>query len=168
MGAAELQLLVCSRGPGSFTGIRIGLATAQGIGLGRGIPVVGVSSLDTFAWPWRDRHGDVIPVIDARKGKVYAAVFRAGERRGEYRDVSPAGLADMLGEAHSPLLCGPDAPRIRELLGEAGRGLPVAETVDPRALLALGERAAETGGGGAGDLRPLYLRKSEAEVKSGR
>ncbi|HEY9595854.1 MAG TPA: tRNA (adenosine(37)-N6)-threonylcarbamoyltransferase complex dimerization subunit type 1 TsaB, partial [Spirochaetia bacterium] len=54
---ADLEAIVCSLGPGSFTGIRIGLATALGIGEGRHIPVVGVSTLDAAAWSWREREG---------------------------------------------------------------------------------------------------------------
>ena len=106
----ELDLVVCSLGPGSFTGIRIGLATALGIGTGPGIPVVGVSTLDAIAARGKATDGDVFPVIDARKGKIYTAQFARGMRAGDYLDISPAGLAARLARrADEPILAGPDA-----------------------------------------------------------
>ncbi|MGO9309865.1 MAG: tRNA (adenosine(37)-N6)-threonylcarbamoyltransferase complex dimerization subunit type 1 TsaB [Spirochaetia bacterium] len=168
MTVQDLALIVCSIGPGSFTGIRIGLATALGIGHGRGIPVIGVSTLDALADSWAVYGGDVFPVIDARRGNIYTARYRGGSRRGEYRDVSPADLAELLGEAESPLLVGADSPRIFELLGEGSRGAAVADSVDPRALLRRGVETYLTQGAEAAPPRPLYLRKSEAERVSGR
>jgi tRNA threonylcarbamoyladenosine biosynthesis protein TsaB len=167
MRAADIDLLVCSLGPGSFTGIRIGLATALGIGHGRAIPVVGVSTLDALARPWGTHDGDVFPVIDARKGKVYAARFHAGSRRGEYMDVSPAELARMVEGSENPLLAGPDAPRIRDLLGDPGKRARAADTVDPRSLLDIGVEKFTLEGADPSALRPLYLRKSEAEIAIG-
>jgi tRNA threonylcarbamoyladenosine biosynthesis protein TsaB len=168
MTAADLQLVVCSLGPGSFTGIRIGLATAMGIGQGRHIPVVGVSTLDAGARAWRAYPGDLFPVIDARKGRIYTARYRDGERQGDYLDVHPADFSRILEDSSSPMLAGAEAPRIRDLLGEAWRGLPVVDAVDPRCLLQVGlETNARKGEDGA-PLLPLYLRKSEAELMRGR
>jgi tRNA threonylcarbamoyladenosine biosynthesis protein TsaB len=93
MTVLDLQLIVCSIGPGSFTGIRIGIATALGIGHGRGIPVVGISTLDALGSSWEAWEGDVFPVIDARRGNIYTARYRGGVRQGEYRDLAPGDLA---------------------------------------------------------------------------
>ncbi len=163
MTVKDLELIVCSIGPGSFTGIRIGLATAMGIGHGRGIPVVGVSTLDALGRAWGAHAGDVFPVIDARKGNIYTARYRGGERQGAYQDVSPAALARMVSEAQSPLLAGEDAAKIRDLLGDAWRTLALADAIDPRSLLRLGIEAFDRHGVDATGPRPLYLRKSEAE-----
>jgi tRNA threonylcarbamoyladenosine biosynthesis protein TsaB len=167
LAAADLELLVCSLGPGSFTGIRIGLATALGIAQGRGIPVVGVSTLDAMAKPWEAHAGDVFPVIDARKGKIYAARFHGGTRVSEYLDVSPIDLAALCAAADRPLLAGPDSGRIRDSLGESGRGLACVEVLDPCSLLRIGVEKHTKGGADPLALRPLYLRKSEAEIASG-
>jgi tRNA threonylcarbamoyladenosine biosynthesis protein TsaB len=164
----DLDLVVCSVGPGSFTGIRIGIATALGIGHGRGIPVVGVSTLDAIARTWAAHPGDVFPVIDARRGNIYTARYRAGVRHGDYLDLSPAEMADLLGGADAPVLAGPDAPLIRGLLGPGAEGIPVSQSIDPRAALALGIEILQTQGAEAAYPRPLYLRKSEAERVSGR
>jgi tRNA threonylcarbamoyladenosine biosynthesis protein TsaB len=161
----DLQLIVCSVGPGSFTGIRIGLATARGISFGIGCPVVGVSTLDALALPYAAHPGDVYPVIDARKGRFYTALFRGGARVGDYLDLSPGELGDRLSSAPSPLLVGPDAEGIARILGVRPG---VSTLADPSALLAIGlERHARDGADPA-SLEPLYLRKSEAEIWSGR
>jgi tRNA threonylcarbamoyladenosine biosynthesis protein TsaB len=162
--APDLELVVCSLGPGSFTGIRIGLATALGIGHGLGVPVVGASTLDSYALPWEAYTGDVFPVVDARKGRIYTALYGAGTRRGDYRDITPAELGTLLAAAREPLLVGPEAPRIRAMMGDAGRAASVSDAVDPRALLRLGKLRYTKEGAEVEALRPLYLRKSEAEI----
>ncbi len=168
LAAATLDLVVCSLGPGSFTGIRIGLATALGIAGARGTPLVGISTLDALAEPWQWYRGEVYPVIDARKGKIYSALFTAGTRQSEYLDLTPAELGERLEKAKDPLLAGPDAKRIRAMLGEGADRVPYAETVDPGSLLRLGKATFEREGAASLPLRPLYLRKSEAEIASGR
>ena len=167
MSASDLELLVCSRGPGSFTGIRIGLATAMGISHGRGIPLVGVSTLDAIALPWAAYDGDVCAVLDARKGKYYAALFRGGALQGTYRDVSPVELVRLLAAADRPLLAGPDAPRIGAMLDQDGRRVTCTDFFDPRSLLRIGVEQFEEKGADPSSLQPLYLRKSEAEIASG-
>ena len=73
-----LDLVVCSQGPGSFTGLRIGLATAKGISEGAGCPLVSIPTLVALAEPWRDFEGIVMPVIDAKKTAVLHPVFPEG------------------------------------------------------------------------------------------
>jgi tRNA threonylcarbamoyladenosine biosynthesis protein TsaB len=167
MKVSDLHLLVCTVGPGSFTGIRIGLATALGISHGAGIPVVGVSTLDAIARPWEAHDGEVFAVIDARKGKIYTARYEAGMRRGAYEDLSPLEMAGRVRQARRPLLAGPDAGKIRSLLGSAAGGAAIAEMLDPFALLRIGEEKYKKEGADPSSLTPLYLRKSEAEIASG-
>ena len=167
MTVSDLELLVCSRGPGSFTGIRIGLATAMGISHGRGIPLVGVSTLDAIALPWAAWDGDVCAVLDARKGKYYAALFRGGALQGSYRDASPVELGQLLAAADRPLLAGPDAPRIGAALDKEGRRVTCTDFFDPRSLLRIGMEQFAEKGADPSSLQPLYLRKSEAEIASG-
>jgi tRNA threonylcarbamoyladenosine biosynthesis protein TsaB len=166
-GPADLDLVVCSLGPGSFTGIRIGLATALGIGHGRQVPVVGASTLDAFALPWAPWDGDVYPVLDARKGRYYTARYSGAIRQEAYQDITAGELEAALAAARRPLLVGYDAPRIQGVLGSAGRAAPVSDSVDPRALLRLGLRQYTKEGAAPEALQPLYLRKSEAEIASG-
>jgi tRNA threonylcarbamoyladenosine biosynthesis protein TsaB len=173
LAAKDLSLIVCSVGPGSFTGIRIALATAKGMSLGLSIPVVGVSTLDAFALPYAFFEGDVYPVIDARKGKCYTALFRGGNRIGEYLDIPPAVLGGKLIDSGQALLVGPDAEEIFSAVqGErdpdAFCGIHANRFVDPLALLRLGEDQFMRDGADPSGLVPLYLRKSEAEITTGR
>ena len=75
--AADLKLICCSAGPGSFTGVRIGCATAKGLAAPFGIPCAGVSSLEAMASPFKDIECVVCPALNARRGNVYSAVFHS-------------------------------------------------------------------------------------------
>lgn len=71
----DLGLICCSAGPGSFTGVRIGVATAKGLASPFGVPCVGVSSLEAMAYMYSEIPSVICPVLGARRGNVYAAVF---------------------------------------------------------------------------------------------
>jgi tRNA threonylcarbamoyladenosine biosynthesis protein TsaB len=157
-----LDAIVCGAGPGSFTGLRIGLATAKGLCFALGRPLVMVSSLEALAA--RAPDGRACAVIDAHKGEVYAGLF-AVERGvpralGEERVLAPAALADEL-RSGGLVLVGDGVLRYRELfaapLDEDGAPRP-ADVARLGALrLAAGERS---------DLAlaaPKYIRPSEAE-----
>ena len=100
VGLGDLDLLAVTRGPGSFTGVRIGLATVQGLALASGKPVVAVSSLEALAFQAADNDGPVAALIDARRGEVYQAVYRAAEGRmqtlAEERVLSPEAAAERI------------------------------------------------------------------------
>lgn len=73
---SETDLFACSAGPGSFTGVRIGTALIKGMAFG-GKPCIGVSTLEALAENLSDRNGLIVPVMDARRGQVYNALFKA-------------------------------------------------------------------------------------------
>jgi tRNA threonylcarbamoyladenosine biosynthesis protein TsaB len=167
----DLQLIICSVGPGSFTGIRIGLATAQGISFSTGCPLVGVSTLDALALAFTHFRGDVYPVIDARKGRYYTTLYRRGERVGGYLDLAPQELRERLAAGEGALLAGPDAGRILSSLYPSGGvppGVSVSTLADPSALRLLGVERFRRDGAVPESLVPLYLRESEAEITAGR
>ena len=164
-GAGELELVVCSVGPGSFTGIRIGLATAKGIAFATGCPLVGVSTLDALALPWACFAGDVWSVIDARKGRWYAAGYRGGRRVTDYLDLAPDDLHARIVAGPGPvLLAGPDAPRFAESVP----GASATDLFDPAAVLVAGTARFASEGADPQSLKPIYLRQSEAEIEAGR
>ncbi len=72
----EVEGIAVAIGPGSFTGLRIGLATAKGIALSLGIPIVGVSSLKSLSINGSDAEENILTLIDARRGELYAAFWR--------------------------------------------------------------------------------------------
>lgn len=83
----DLEHIAITNGPGSFTGLRIGAAAAQGLSMSLGIPVCGVSSLEAAAWNMAHMDGYIRAVMDARCGQVYTALFRA--ENGEICRVTP-------------------------------------------------------------------------------
>ncbi|MGB9825310.1 MAG: tRNA (adenosine(37)-N6)-threonylcarbamoyltransferase complex dimerization subunit type 1 TsaB, partial [Desulfofundulus sp.] len=76
VGREDLGGIAVSSGPGSFTGLRIGMATAKTLAQVWGLPVVGVGTLDALAHPLTGQGGLICPILNARKDEVYAAVYR--------------------------------------------------------------------------------------------
>jgi len=167
--------VACGRGPGSFTGLRIGLATAKGLCLATGKPLICVSSLLPLgrgAWRWlsgqegRDAMALSAAVLDARRNEVFCGLFRSGEPVGEERLLSPEGAAAWLGELDEPvLLCGDGAQLYAQIL--SGELAPDEElhTIQARhlCLAALPRLLA----GDVDDLDeavPTYLRASDAKL----
>ncbi|MFZ7110966.1 MAG: tRNA (adenosine(37)-N6)-threonylcarbamoyltransferase complex dimerization subunit type 1 TsaB [Desulfatiglandales bacterium] len=78
----EIKAVVVAKGPGSFTGLRVGISTAKGLCQGLGIPIIGVSSLEAMASQATFAGIPVCPLIDSRKGEVFTALFRWSKERG--------------------------------------------------------------------------------------
>ena len=162
----DLHGLAVSVGPGSFTGLRIGLSTVKGLALALAIPVAAVPTLDAMAaaLPWASL--PVCPVLDARRGEVYAALYRwdGGEmrREGDYLAIAPDALAARLAEP--TLLLGEGASLIRS--PHARQAPPPCRAPSPSWVgwLGLGRlRAGRTVA--PADLLPIYLRPSQAELE---
>jgi tRNA threonylcarbamoyladenosine biosynthesis protein TsaB len=79
IGVDGVDLFALTVGPGSFTGLRIGASTVKGLALTTGKPVVGISTLEALAYNAVDYPGLICPMLDARKGEVYAALYRRNE-----------------------------------------------------------------------------------------
>lgn len=146
---ADVNLIVVGVGPGPFTGLRVGVVTAQTLGLALGVPVRGVCSLDAVAAGHSaggGADGEFLAVSDARRREVYWARYAADGRRLDGPAVSPASeLPDL------PVI-GPGA----HLAGGEASGL------DGGVLALTGPRLPEVG------LSPLYLRRPDAEVPTTR
>jgi tRNA threonylcarbamoyladenosine biosynthesis protein TsaB len=162
---SDIELAACTEGPGSFTGLRIGMATTKGIARALGIPWVAVPTLDCIAWGLEDFPGVVVPVIDARKGRYWAAFYQRGERRGDWLDIGAAGLAALMDRHDRVLVTGPDAALFEGMSTErSGIGIdPRAGSGAARALAILAARVFIEKGSFPDAAGPLYLRPSEAE-----
>jgi tRNA threonylcarbamoyladenosine biosynthesis protein TsaB len=172
----EVDALAVAKGPGSFTGLRIGISTMKGLAFAIRKPLVGIPTLDALAWTLPFAAHPVCPVLDARKGEVYAALYRTQdgmlERLGPYRALAPRALAAELGrERPGPVVFVGDgvaaieaaldpADREHARFAPAAHRAPSAVTVGELAFEAL-EHGEPTD---PAALVPLYVRQSEAEI----
>jgi tRNA threonylcarbamoyladenosine biosynthesis protein TsaB len=161
-----LDALAVAVGPGSFTGLRIAVGTVKGLALALGVPIAAVPTLDAMAaaLPWVAL--PVCPVLDARKGEVYASLYRwDGEgmrREWDYLALAPDALAARLREP--VILLGDGAATVRS---PHARAVPSPRRVpSPACVGALGLHRLRRGDTvAAAALEPIYLRPSEAELK---
>ena len=93
----DIDGYVVSKGPGSFTGLRIGLATVKGMSLGSNKPYISISSLDALAYSISPFHGIICPIMDALRDNVYTALFKNENNKFEkILDYTPLDLDDLL------------------------------------------------------------------------
>ncbi len=169
----ELDAIAVAGGPGSFTGVRIGVAAAKGLAWGAEKPLVGVSTLEATAEHLAAYEGYVCPVMDARREQVYNALFRAEQgvltRVKEDRAISLEALAAELKTLQGPIfLVGDGSPLTYRTLQEAVPTLvmPVEHRCHQRAVgVALAARKQLAAGGdfSGGSMLPNFLRVSQAE-----
>jgi tRNA threonylcarbamoyladenosine biosynthesis protein TsaB len=165
-GWTAVDLIAVGLGPGSFTGLRIGIATARGLATSLGLPVSGVCTLDAIGRGLGEAgaEGDRLAVLDARRGEVFAALYsEQGERIWEPLVCRPEELEERVAALSvPPPAAGSGAIRFRHEL--ARHGLRIADDADPvhrvaaRHICALAA-ASEAGG----PLAPIYLRPPDAE-----
>jgi len=171
---ADLEAFAVGAGPGSFTGLRVGIATVKGLAFGSGTPVAGVGTLAALALRAPRTRDPVVAVLDARRGEVYAASFRRDGEELEPTDL-PEGLytpADLASRLPSRCLLVGDGVAVcgeslRAALGPGVRLVPPPRG-RPRAreIGALGLRLLARGQGvSAADLVPRYVRRAEAEAR---
>lgn len=154
--ARDLGLLAVDVGPGSYTGLRVGLAAVKGLAYATRVPVVGVVSLDALAGQ-AQAIGPVCALLDAKWRQIYAALYDGGRRVSELWAIEPAALRARL--PAGAVLAGDAAV----LEPGAPRDVPRAETVAALGVAAFRAR----GGEDAARMVPLYLRPTEAEQKFG-
>lgn len=173
-GWNRIDRIAVGVGPGTFTGIRIGIATARGFSLSTGVPAVGISTLSALAVGVAARTregGPVMPLLDARRGEVFAGLYNPAGRELEPPAACPperlvewiAGISARL--PRPPQVAGPGALRFADQLERAGFPVPGPESdlhrLSGRALCRLGAGITpET----AEPLEPIYLRAPDAKI----
>jgi bifunctional N6-L-threonylcarbamoyladenine synthase / protein kinase Bud32 len=172
----EVDEVVVGRGPGSFTGVRIGVATAKGLAHGLGVPLRGVGTLDAVAWGFTHETVLLGIVGDAMRGEVYPALFRCGRgivsRITPDRVSKPGPVAEEWAALGEPLLLAGNGLRkygevFAETLG-AQATLADEEYWPPYARGLFGAYVCamadeELGSGEPGEVLPVYTRLSDAE-----
>lgn len=170
---SEISVVAVDVGPGLFTGLRVGLATAKAIAHALRVPMIGVTSLDLVAFPvrWTDRL--IASVVDARRGQLYHAFYR--QVPGGVQRVSEPGVSDpddlaaeLQARGEEALLVGDGALRYADLLGddprveiaEQGQAHPTATALVQLAhARALREEWVQPW-----EIEPVYLRPPDAEI----
>lgn len=166
---ADIDIFAVARGPGSFTGIRIGVSAVKGLSWAAGKPCIGVSTLAAMAWNGISAGGLICAVMDARRFEVYQAFFRIEEGRPVRlcpdRAISLEVLAEELAASSDvPFLVGDGAVLADEYLRKCGLQTRLAP--EPLRFQNAWGVAMEAEGkppGSSQDLLPVYLRLSQAE-----
>lgn len=163
----NIDYVAVGTGPGTFTGVKVGLTTAKAVATACSVPLVGVSTLDILAAGAPGGADLVLSTIDARRGMLYAAAYRPAngvpERISEYICDRPCRVAEMaltLGY-ESVAVVGEAPPTLTEPLGEGG-GLTVGDDPLPRGREVLSLSDGLIAGGSVGDaasVAPVYLKK---------
>lgn len=165
LGLDEVEAFAVTLGPGSFTGVRVGLATIQGLVMAQPRPVVGVSSLFATALHFGGQHRPVAVLLDPRRGQIYCGVYDTSSGRPVVVMEDQLVAIDQLGQAlpEGALLVGAGLNGVElpqfERVFPADR--PVAGVLGCLAEVWLNEGKGQT----LADLQPMYLRLSEAQRK---
>lgn len=170
---ADLGGIAVNVGPGAFTGIRVGLATAQGLAMASGKPLVGCSAFEALVALVAEWEGAICPVLEARKGEVYAALYHHQDH--QYRQVmpemvvTPEDLCTLIAERTLILGSGTQAygAVFTAALGDRAIcvNLGVEEVGMAVSVARVGQARLERAGGGAmPSPEPLYIRPADARL----
>ena len=168
--SSDLEYTALTSGPGTFTGLRLAFSALKAIELAHNVPVYGIPSLDTYAFPYSCFDGTVVSVIDAKKDQFFAAIYENGRQICEAEDTTAESVAAKLDMSKKILLCGPDAAVFSEELKKIDSSLNLvvydSQPVPSDSLFTIAESMIEQKKEPLADYDgPVYLRKSEAEIK---
>jgi tRNA threonylcarbamoyladenosine biosynthesis protein TsaB len=165
----DLDIVTIANGPGSFTGIRIGLATAKGICMAHEIPLLPVNTLELLAYNLFGSNRDILPFIDARMGEVYAALYSSHIKQLiPPQNVKPAGFLQKISKP--VVIVGDGLASYRKIIEQSKidflpalphQNIPLASTL---ISIALRNPIPDYNFDQIAELEPFYFRKSQAEI----
>ncbi len=164
----DLEFLAVSLGPGTFTGLRLGISALKAISLATGAPLYGIPTLDAYQPAFSDYKGTLVPVVDAKKERFYLSVWRNGTKSLEDSDLSAEDALKIFDPEEELLLVGDDAPLFKEKLLEL-RPLQKCSIFNGSLcvsdmLIVMAEKLFTAKASPLQDYDgPVYIRKSEAE-----
>jgi tRNA threonylcarbamoyladenosine biosynthesis protein TsaB len=178
----DLSGIVCTGGPGSFTGLRIGFATAKGLALSLGIPFAAIPTLDCMARPLHFWPGIAVPVLDAKKKAFFCALYSKGKKLSPDMDSEPLHIANTIaaalaqqesGTSDKAMLFGPGASLLYDALTQSSSKAFNIDSIklekdlrwgNAQTLLRIAEETNILQGSIDYSSGPEYIRKSDAEL----
>ncbi|NLA92201.1 MAG: tRNA (adenosine(37)-N6)-threonylcarbamoyltransferase complex dimerization subunit type 1 TsaB [Spirochaetales bacterium] len=169
----ELDLVVTAEGPGSFTSLRVGYASAKGIAMAANCPLVSLSTLQLLAHPVAQLKIPVLAALDARKGRYYCALFDKGVRISDDLDATVAEIVSLIAPLNEVFLTGVDTEELYakvcdEVTQQGVKTIIYRDNLIYRdlgeSMLKLGKKLYLEQGGDPPNKGPTYVRKSDAEV----
>ncbi len=166
---ADLDYSVLTKGPGTFTGLRLAFAALKAIQLANNVPVYGVSTLEAYAYPYMNFDAQVVSTIDAKKDQFFAAIYYNGKEILKPQDTLIDVVLENIDSSKNIICTGPDAESFKNQLLERNSALKIIsitnQPVTSLTLFQLAEKMIEEKKEPLKDFEgPEYLRKSEAEL----
>ena len=167
---ADLNYSALTLGPGSFTGLRLGISALKAIELAYNVPVYGISSLKVYGYPFSDFDIPVLSCIDANKDKFYATITKNNEVLLEDGDWETEKLIEITKDYHKLFIAGPDCNKLKLIIEESNKNIKIytakVRPLTTESLIAITEELISQGQEPLKDFDgPVYLRASEAEIK---
>lgn len=166
----DLEFCVCPKGPGSFTGLRLGFSSLKALSMAANCPLYAFETLDIWANQFKFWPGLVISTIDAKKKQFYCKIYRKGEAITKTIDISPEKIVSFIDPEEQVLITGPDSKLLEEKLQELLPQTDIRNACEsltscvPQILLQMSKEAILKKEKPLSDAEgPIYIRKSEAE-----
>ena len=174
LSAADLHVLAVANGPGSFTGLRIGLGVAKGLSYACSLPLLGIPTLDVLAYSLKGIPYLICPILESKKNEIYSAVFRGGDNFNKILEYKCEDIYTLLARIGSlkekVIFLGEGVKNYQEIIKEkmgSNALFTGSQLFFPRgvnvAFLGM-EKLRKGRKDDIATLSPLYLRKSEAEI----
>lgn len=167
---SDLDYTALTIGPGSFTGLRLGISALKAIELAYNVPVYGISSLKAYSYPFSSFDVPVLSCIDANKDKFYANISCGSKEILKDGDWEVDDILKALTGCDSVFVTGPDAEKLSKIINESNNSIklytPKTRTLTTDSLISITEELVASGAEPLKDFDgPVYLRASEAEIK---
>ena len=169
LSPSELDYTAITLGPGSFTGLRLGISAVKAIELAYNVPVYGISTLTMHAYCFKDFELPVLAAIDANKNKYYANLSDKNKTILEDGDCDTDIIVKNVKKIKKLIVCGPDANKLKDIIIAQNKKIkiltPKTNIVTAEALFSIAEDMISKNQPAIKDFDgPLYLRASEAEI----
>lgn len=169
LSPSELDYTAITLGPGSFTGLRLGISAVKAIELAYNVPVYGISTLTMHAYCFKDFELPVLAAIDANKNKYYANLSDKNKTIMKDGDWDTDIIIKNVKKIKKLIVCGPDANKLKDIIIAQNKKIkiltPKTNIVTAEALFSIAEDMISKNQPGIKDFDgPLYLRASEAEI----